>query len=142
MLKKHSFSPNHKVVAGKHNFHPQGQPGTASMGKPPTSMPGPSAGGGGDSNGDGQDGGGGGMDGMNFCDGGKKYDDGGVIDDAAEGLSRFADKVTGSSQYDPNSTNNGKPPLSGGDQKSNPGEGLGGAQREKTMDDAVDKMSR
>jgi hypothetical protein len=138
MLKKHSFSPNHKVVAGKHNFHPQGQPGTASMGKPPTSMPSPSAGGGGDSNGDGQDGGGGGMDGMNFCDGGRKYDDGGsIFEKAGEAVSRAI--PGGGNDYDPNRKPGG--PLSAGD-SSQPAEGIGGKEREQTIDDAVDKMSR
>lgn len=73
MQKKHSFSPNHKVVTdSKHNHHPFGAPTTASQGQPPAQM---------GASGDGtqapQDGGG--MDGMNFCNGGMKYDDGGEI---------------------------------------------------------------
>ena len=73
MQKKHAFSPNHKVVSGKHNFHPQGQPSTASMGGPPQSVGGESGPADGSSAG-------GGMDGMNFCNGGMKYADGGETD--------------------------------------------------------------
>ena len=82
MLKKHSFSPNHKVVSGKHNFHPQGQPSTASMGGPPQSVGGEN----GPADGSSASGG---MDGMNFCNGGMKYADGGECD------SRFAGGVRG-----------------------------------------------
>src|SRR5271165_2591469 len=76
MQKKHSFSPNHKVVTDlKHNHHPFGAPTTASQGQPPSEM---------GASGDGtqapQDGGG--MDGMNFCNGGMKYADGGDVDTA------------------------------------------------------------
>ncbi len=77
MQKKHSFSPNHKVVTdSKHNHHPFGAPTTASQGQPPAQM-----GAGGDGTQAPQDGGGegGGMDGMNFCNGGMKYDDGGTV---------------------------------------------------------------
>jgi hypothetical protein len=73
MQKKHSFSPNHKVVTdSKHNFHPQGNPSTASMGAPPQSI----GGGGGEQPGGDSDGAS--MGGMNFCNGGMKYADGGV----------------------------------------------------------------
>ncbi len=78
MQKKHSFSPNHKVVTdSKHNHHPFGAPTTASQGQPPAQM-----GAGGDGTQAPQDGGGegGGMDGMNFCNGGMKYADGGETD--------------------------------------------------------------
>jgi hypothetical protein len=78
MQKKHSFSPNHKVVDGPHNFHPHGKPGTASMGAPPKNL--------GDPDGDGDvhtsaepAGGGAQGPGMNFCNGGMKYADGGDI---------------------------------------------------------------
>ena len=77
MQKKHTFSPNHKVVSGKHNFHEQGQPSTATMGAPPQSVGGGASG----ENGPSDGGSGGGMDGMNFCDGGK-FADGGDVDTA------------------------------------------------------------
>lgn len=136
MQKKHSFSPNHKVVTdSKHNHHPFGAPTTASQGQPPAQM-----GAGGDGTQAPQDGGGegGGMDGMNFCNGGMKFDDGGsVYDKAVDWTSRH---VFGADDYDPNGPK--KPPLAGGDQKTNPGEGTGGEDREKTIDSIVDKAAR
>jgi len=99
MQKKHSFSPNHKVVTdSKHNHHPFGAPTTASQGQPPAQM-----GAGGDGTQAPQDGGGegGGMDGMNFCNGGMKYDDGGsVFDKMGEAASRMI--PGGGNDYDPN----------------------------------------
>ncbi|MFI5382316.1 MAG: hypothetical protein ACHRHE_23720 [Tepidisphaerales bacterium] len=71
MQKKHTFSPNHKVVDGPHNFHPAGKPGTATMGAPPSQLGGgPSA-----AQGGGMDASGGPS--ANFCNGGMKYADGG-----------------------------------------------------------------
>ncbi len=65
MQKKHSFSPNHKVVTDSpHNFHPHGAPSTASMGAPPSQVGGMDAGGG---------------PSANFCNGGMKYADGGDV---------------------------------------------------------------
>ncbi len=75
MLKKHSFSPNHKVVDGPHNFHPAGKPTTAPMGAPPEQIGGgPSA-----AQGGGMDASGGPS--ANFANGGKAgcYADGGDI---------------------------------------------------------------
>lgn len=65
MLKKHTFSPNHKVVTNSpHNFHPAGKPATATMGAPPDQLGGgPSAAPGG-----GMDASGGPS--ANFCNGG------------------------------------------------------------------------
>lgn len=81
MQKKHSFSPNHKVVTdSKHNFHPHGNPSTADMGSPPQSV----GGGGGEQPGGDSDGAS--MGGMNFCNGGMKYADGGGIAQAAHDL--------------------------------------------------------
>ena len=117
MQKKHTFSPNHKVVTdSKHNFHPHGNPSTASMGQAPQSI----GGGGGEQPGGDSDGASGGMDGMNFCDGGMKYADGGnVFDRAGEAVSRVADKLTNSAaqQYSDNAAHQtavDHPPLSNG----------------------------
>jgi len=105
MQKKHSFSPNHKVVTdSKHNFHPHGAPTTAGMGQPPSQM-----GAGGDGTQAPQEGEsqGGGMDGMNFCNGGMKYADGGDVPDIKGGgirgtLSDYGNaiKQTGSDAVD------------------------------------------
>ncbi len=74
MQKKHSFSPNHKVVTDSpHNFHPHGAPSTASMGAPPSQVGGGPAG----AQGGGMDAGGGPS--ANFCNGGMKYADGGDV---------------------------------------------------------------
>ncbi len=134
MQKKHSFSPNHKVVtSSKHNHHPFGAPTTASQGQPPAQM---------GASGDGtqapQEGSG--MDGMNFCNGGAKYAEGGIIDNVAEGVSRAADKVLNSDaqKYD---DAHSKPsmPLSAGD-KSQPAMGSGGQKAEDTMNDRIKAM--
>ena len=72
MIKKHAFSPNHKVVTDSpHNFHPAGKPTTASMGAPPSDLGGGPSG----APGGGMDAGGGPA--ANFCNGGMKYADGG-----------------------------------------------------------------
>ncbi len=135
MLKKHSFSPNHKVVSGKHNFHPQGQPSTASMGGPPQSVGGESG------PSDGSSDSGGGMDGMNFCNGGMKYADGGnIFDRAGEAVSRGADVLLNSDahKYD---VAHEKPsmPLSAGD-KDQPSKGIGGQEAEDTMNAKIKAM--
>lgn len=136
MQKKHTFSPNHKVVSGKHNFHPQGQPSTASMGAPPQSVGGEN----GPSDGS-SDSGSGGMDSMNFCNGGMKYADGGnVFDRAGEAVSRAADTVLNSDahKYD---VAHEKPsmPLSAGD-SSQPAMGPGGKDAEDTMNSKIKAM--
>lgn len=132
MQKKHSFSPNHKVVTdSKHNHHPFGAPTTASQGQPPAQM---------GASGDGtqapQDGGG--MDGMNFCNGGMKYDDGGsVYDKAVDWTSRRM----GADDYDPNASKKPVTPIATGNPDS-PSEGPGGRDREAVVTDTVDRMSR
>jgi len=144
MQKKHTFSPNHKVVTdSKHNFHPHGAPTTASMGAPPKSIGG--GGGeqpGGDADGDNDGTQGGNTSGLNFCNGGMKYADGGnIFERAGEAVSRGADKLfnSASNQYD---TAHTKPsmPLAAEDQSS-PGAGVGGAQRTKNQMDEADKAS-
>ncbi len=117
MLKKHSFSPGHKVVTGsKHNFHPQGAPTTASMGGPPQSV-------GGDNGPADGSSASGGMDGMNFCNGGMKYADGGnVFEKAGEALSRLPPTETNT--WSPNKETK-ITPLAAGD-KDQPSKGIGG----------------
>ena len=89
MIKKHAFSPNHKVVTNSpHNFHPHGAPTTASMGSPPSEMGGGPSG----APGGGMDAGGGPS--ANFCNGGMKYADGGYTG-APSKLSMAADAVKG-----------------------------------------------
>ena len=102
MQKKHTFSPNNKMVDGPHNHHPFGKPGTA-MGSMPAGG-GPSAAPGG-----GMDAGGGPS--ANFCNGGMKYADGGytgapskleMATDAVKGAaSDFVKKVRGAASSDP-----------------------------------------
>jgi hypothetical protein len=91
MLKKHAFSPNHKVVTGsKHNFHPSGtEPTTAGQGAPPQQLHGGA---------DGPTGAGDGTAGPveSFSDGGKCMADGDMVDRAAESASRAADYLTNS----------------------------------------------
>jgi|SRR5208282_4857725 len=132
MQKKHSFSPNHKVVTdSKHNHHPFGAPTTASQGQPPAQM---------GASGDGtqapQDGGG--MDGMNFCNGGMKYDDGGeILGGGLKGILHdygTAIKQTAHDLVNPN-------PVSSGN-KQETYEGRGGAEANATRDKAVDDMAK
>jgi hypothetical protein len=134
MLKKHSFSPGHKVVTGsKHNFHPQGAPTTASQGQPPQQMPGA----GGDGTQAPQEGQGG-MDGMNFCNGGAKYADGGdtkpdIMGGGVRGtLSDYGNAVgqTASDAWDKMTKPN---PVASGNTEE-PYEGVGGAARKAAMD--------
>ena len=125
MIKKHAFSPNHKVVTDSpHNFHPAGKPSTASMGAPPSELGGGPAG----APGGGMDAAGGPS--ANFCNGGMKYADGGytgapsklsMATDAVKGAaSDFADKVRSVTSSNPV-----------GDARTKAQE-----QRNKTIDDA------
>src|SRR5271165_868624 len=131
MQKKHSFSPNHKVVTdSKHNFHPHGAPTTASQGQPPQQM---------GASGDGTQApqeGGGGMEGMNFCNGGMKYADGGetTMEKIGETVAKY---LPGSgNDYDPNAGSKPATPLASGN-KTESYEGFGGAARNATIDKAV-----
>jgi hypothetical protein len=134
MQKKHSFSPNHKVVTdSKHNFHQNGAPSTASMGQPPQSI----GGGGGEQPGGDSDGS---SATMNFCNGGR-YDDGGsVFEKAGEFVSRLI--PGGGNNYDPNDrTPAAKAGISTGN-KETPYEGSGGKAREDAVMNTVDEMSK
>jgi hypothetical protein len=143
MQKKHSFSPNHKVVTdSKHNHHPFGAPTTASQGQPPESVGGGGGGGGGNPGGESApaDGGpSGGMDGMNFCNGGMKYADGGDTDSVFEKAGEAVSRVIpgGGNDYDPNSKK-GITPLAAGD-KDEPYAGKGGKQQTDTNMSIADK---
>jgi hypothetical protein len=96
MFKKHTYSPNHKVVAGPHNYSPPA-PGGGPAGAP-----------------------GGGMDASggasaNYADGGS------VLDKARDFVSR---KVFGADDYDPNSGRKPVTPLAaGGDSEKYVGKG-------------------
>lgn len=111
MFKKHTYSPNHKVVAGPHNYSPPA-PGGGPAGAP-----------------------GGGMDASGGAS--ANYSDGGIIDSLKDAWNQ----AWNSKKDQPAGTSGNEPLASSKDADTSPGAGKGGAQKTKATLDAADAQS-